>query len=90
MNNPQDNLAAIDGSWTHRLHIDGKLYWDLEYFLPSKLVYPKNVLPSDCRFREDMYYMSLGKLDKAQQYKEKLEVKQRHDRKLRETHHKKH
>ncbi len=44
-----------------------------------------NPLPSHSNFREDVVYRRLNKCVMAQEFKEVLEVKQRKDRKLRET-----
>lgn len=41
------------------------------------------VLPSDCRFREDLIELIKGNEDAAQKWKEVLEEIQRFDRKLR-------
>jgi hypothetical protein len=42
-------------------------------------------LPSDCRFREDSIALASGDLDFSAVEKERLEVLQRADRKLREV-----
>jgi hypothetical protein len=78
-------LATFQGSWTKNFLIGGKLYWDLQYMQPSRVIYPKNVVPSDCRFREDIYHMYINNLEKAGEWKEILEARARRDRGLRET-----
>lgn len=50
---------------------------------PSKLVYPKNVLPSDTRFRDDIYQLYTSNMEKAGERKELLEARARRDRELR-------
>ena len=44
-----------------------------------------DVLPSDSRFREDLLALKVGDLKQAQAQKEKLEKRQRQDKKLRES-----
>lgn len=81
--NPNEEIDTVDGSWTESIKIGSTVYWDLRY---NKYVKPRpdlDVLPSDCRFREDSYFLLKGNQAKAQEYKEILEVKQRRDRKLR-------
>ena len=46
-------------------------------------MYPTNVIPSDHRFREDVFYLYLGDQEKSAEWKEKLEVKARRDRTMR-------
>lgn len=41
------------------------------------------LLPSDCLYREDSAALATGDLELAQEEKERLEVLQRHDKKLR-------
>ena len=43
----------------------------------------ENPLPSDCRFREDSIALCSGDMEFAQDEKERLEVLQRKDKKLR-------
>ena len=44
------------------------------------------VLPSDWRYREDLIWLKYGYMSIAHQWKLRLEVQQRHDRKLRLEH----
>jgi hypothetical protein len=83
--NPMVTLASFSGSWTKNFLIGGQLYWDLQHMQPSRVIYPKNALPSDSRFREDIYHMYLNNLEKAGEWKEILEARARRDRNLRET-----
>lgn len=76
-------IDEVEGCWTESLKIGGVKYWDLRYNDYNLVTPSKNVLPSDCRFREDSYYLFRRNQPKAQEWKVKLEVKQRHDRKLR-------
>lgn len=43
-----------------------------------------NPLPSDCRFREDSVAVANGDMELAQDEKERLEILQRKDKKLRQ------
>eukprot|EP01017_Pseudomicrothorax_dubius_P046364 TRINITY_DN8156_c0_g1_i4.p1 TRINITY_DN8156_c0_g1~~TRINITY_DN8156_c0_g1_i4.p1 ORF type:complete len:199 (+),score=51.57 TRINITY_DN8156_c0_g1_i4:64-660(+) len=83
LSNPEIKLSKVEGSFIGNIKFDGKCYWDLEKidpFTESKIEEP---LPSDCRYREDANYLARKDLDKAQEWKVKLEVLQRADRRLR-------
>lgn len=76
-------VCTVDGSWLSHLCFNGKKYWDLE---TSDIVLPMRVdkaLPSDCRYREDAVALAEGDMELSQSEKERLEVLQRHDKKLR-------
>jgi len=53
------------------------------------LEYEKNLLPSDSNWREDIAYRRLMQIPRAQNEKERLEVLQRNDKKLRNDYSKK-
>ena len=75
----------MNGSWLSHLDFNGIEYWRLEtsdIILPMR-VEEKILLPSDCLYREDAAALAAGNLDLAQNEKERLEVLQRHDKKLR-------
>ena len=76
-------VEDISGSWTDSLMIGDKVYWSLSYSECFKAIPCKQALPSDSRFREDVYWLAKGDLEKAQKWKDELEVKQRRDRRLR-------
>jgi hypothetical protein len=64
-NQRDEELDFVEGSWTESVKIGGKTYWDMHY---NNYIKPRpdlNVLPSDCRFREDSYYMYKGNIAKA-------------------------
>jgi hypothetical protein len=76
-------ICEVDGSWLSHLGFNGKNYWTLEN---SDIIFPLRPeisLPSDCRYREDACALADGDLDHAQYEKERLEVLQRSDKKLR-------
>ncbi|CAH0482402.1 unnamed protein product [Peronospora belbahrii] len=82
---PAREICDVSGSWLHDLVFDNKTYWSIDkhqsgYMMP----YPKEkILASDSRHREDLHYLAAGDLDESQEWKVKLEVLQRADRKLR-------
>lgn len=76
-------VCEVEGSWLSHLSFNERKYWDLE---TSDLILPVRLddcLPSDCRYREDAVALSEGDIELSQQEKERLEVLQRSDRKLR-------
>ena len=56
--------------------------------LAIKHVPAGKALPSDCRFRDDLVYLLSDDLENSQHFKEKLEQRQREDRKLRKEYQK--
>lgn len=77
-------IGRISGSYLDKIYIDDKCYWDLGLVRSCQTVgEQKNVLKSDCRYREDLIYLIKNDLNNAQNWKTQLEVLQRHDRKLR-------
>ena len=77
------DVCEVTGSWLSHLNFNGKTLWELEN---SDIILPmrsENPLPSDCRFREDSVALGEGDLEQAQIEKERLEVLQRLDKKLR-------
>jgi Oxysterol-binding protein len=78
-------LSAIQGSWLADVRFDEVEYWRLGQYKPWPIrnVAREHVLPSDCQLREDIAALLTGDLDHAQNIKEKLEQRQRNDRKLR-------
>ena len=76
-------VCEVEGSWLSHLCFNNKIYWDLE---TSDIILPmpvENPLPSDWRFREDSTALNTGDMEFAQDEKERLEVLQRRDKKLR-------
>ena len=68
MSNPNEILSKVTGSWLENVCFDGKVYWDLEKIEPASLMKSLDPLPSDCRYREDLIYLSRKDLQKAQEY----------------------
>ncbi|GLC59093.1 Oxysterol-binding protein 4 [Pleodorina starrii] len=57
--------------------------WDMRTSRLSPAVPLEAPLPSDCRAREDVVFLKAGDQEKAQEWKQTLEERQRRDRKLR-------
>ena len=72
----------IEGEWTSFISFDGVEYWN-NNMKTLKLFSHEFTLPSDGRFRPDLINLIEGKEEQSQIEKEKLEVRQRQDRKLR-------
>eukprot|EP00922_Rhytidocystis_sp_ex-Travisia-forbesii_P063674 GHVS01094692.1.p1 GENE.GHVS01094692.1~~GHVS01094692.1.p1 ORF type:complete len:458 (-),score=88.58 GHVS01094692.1:16-1221(-) len=55
-------VGRVEGSWLDELRFDGVRYWSLCDYEPAKPepVDLSEVLPSDCRFREDALYLQIG------------------------------
>ena len=77
-------LAQITGSWLEYLEIDGKQFWCIDKHFPTRAQPVENPIPSDCRYREDLIWVKYGNLHFAEEWKVKLEERQRHERKLKQ------
>eukprot|EP00743_Colponemidia_sp_Colp-15_P000527 GILK01000592.1.p1 GENE.GILK01000592.1~~GILK01000592.1.p1 ORF type:complete len:588 (-),score=111.82 GILK01000592.1:185-1948(-) len=77
-------LATISGNWLETVEINGTKLWDINQDTPSRPIPLEKPLDSDCRFREDLIWIKRNDVKKAQEWKLKLEVRQRADRKLRQ------
>lgn len=80
-------IAKIQGSWLSHLDFDEERYWTLKEEVVDCWTPIADPLPSDCRYREDLVWLSRGDLDRAQEWKCTLEHLQRADKKLRPHHH---
>ena len=72
----------IEGEWTSFISFDGVEYWN-NNMKTLNLFSHEFTLPSDGRFRPDLINLINGNEEQSQEEKEKLEVRQRQDRKLR-------
>ena len=72
----------IEGEWTSFISFDGVEYWNND-MKTLKMYSHEFTLPSDGRFRPDLISLIDGNEEQSQIEKEKLEVRQRVDRKLR-------
>lgn len=85
-------VSKVEGSYLSHIEFDGVRYWDMRDNVQIKKIEIKHQLASSSLYREDRILLSqgnsknlfLGQLDAAQKAKEKLEIIQRTDRKLRE------
>jgi len=76
-------LGTIEGEWTSYLNFDDVEYWNIENKYAFTLFSHEYTCPSDGTFREDLIYFIKDDQERSQTEKEKLEVRQRQDRKLR-------
>jgi len=65
------------------LRIDGELFWEMDKYVPFRFHPMPWPLPSDSRYREDLLWLRYENLKYSQEWKSKLEVQQRHDKKKR-------
>lgn len=63
--------------------IDGIEYWNIDTMEPMKAQPIPNALHSDPRYREDLIWLKRENESYAQTWKTRLEIQQRHERKLR-------
>ncbi|KAL3665448.1 hypothetical protein V7S43_009483 [Phytophthora oleae] len=82
---PPREICDVSGSWLHDLVFGNKTYWSINKYQSGYMMpYPEDkILASDSRHREDLHYLAAGDLDESQEWKVKLEVLQRADRKAR-------
>jgi hypothetical protein len=79
-------LGKLGGRWIEALLIDGKEFYSVKQ-KPYEMIHYEYPLNSNSNYREDLLYRKLNDLAKSQSEKERLEVIQRNDRKLREMYH---
>ena len=78
------SICKISGEWTNNIKFDDEEYWNIYDEPLLNMYYDENMmLPSDGSLRPDLQNFIQGNMDASQNEKEKLEVKQREDRKLR-------
>ena len=79
------SIAKISGQWTNSLVFDDKEYWGINDNKVLTMFHDeKYMCPSDGSLRTDLQCLIKDKEDASQKEKERLEVRQRQDRKLRE------
>jgi hypothetical protein len=82
-----ERICEIYGNYCGFLEFDGDRYWDVRDTIKFKVAESENdILPSDSRYRQDLVSFKKGDVEEAQNFKEKLELDQRHDAKLRSHH----
>ena len=77
------SYCKIEGEWTSFISFDEKEYWNIDKVKSFTVYSHPFTLPSDGRHRGDLINLIKGDQEKSQEEKEKLEVRQRQDRKLR-------
>ena len=77
-------ISKITGEWTNNIKFDDVEYWGIDDDNILKMYHDENyMLPSDGSLRTDLQCLIKNKEDASQKEKERLEVRQREDRKLR-------
>ena len=83
------HICNVYGNYCGYIDFDGVRYWDqreVDKVWQEYTMLPQDkILPSDSIFRQDALTLKTGDVDQAQVEKEKIEVSQRYDKKLRDT-----
>ena len=78
------SVSKISGEWTNNIKFDDVEYWKIHDENILTMYHDENyMLPSDGSLRTDLKCLERDKEDASQKEKERLEVRQREDRKLR-------
>ena len=78
------SISKISGEWTNSLRFDEKEYWGIHDDNILTMYHDEEYMcPSDGSLRTDLQCFAKGKEDASQKEKERLENRQREDRKLR-------
>jgi len=75
--------VTVTGSYLSHIEFDEIRYWDIRDNYPISIIEKEKNLPSSSILREDRLLLSENLIKEAQAAKEKLEILQRNDRKLR-------
>ena len=78
-----EEIWEVHGDTLHELVIDGENFWTIDEYVPHRMYPDPHCLPSDARYREDLLWLHYDDQKYAQEWKCKLEVQQRHDKKQR-------
>jgi hypothetical protein len=78
------SLGKVSGRWSKSVFHDGVEIFSFDRELPLAIEHESAPLPSDSNWRDDIEYRRRNQTTRAQIEKERLEVQQRMDRKLRE------
>ena len=79
----EEEIWEVYGNVLKDLRIDGELFWEMDKYVPFRCHPMPWPLPSDSRYREDLLWLRYENLKYSQEWKSKLEVQQRHDKKKR-------
>jgi hypothetical protein len=78
------SICKISGEWTNNIKFDDEEYWGIHDDNLLTMYHDENLMcPSDGSLRTDLQCFIKGNVDASQKEKEKMEVRQREDRKLR-------
>ena len=78
------SICKISGEWTNNIKFDEEEYWGIHDNTLLTMYHDENLMcPSDGSLRTDLQCFIKNNIDASQKEKERLEVKQREDRKLR-------
>ena len=78
------SICKISGEWTGSIRFDDAEYWEIHDNKVLTMYHDEDkMLPSDGSLRTDLQCFNKGLEDESQKEKERLEVRQRDDRKLR-------
>jgi hypothetical protein len=78
-----EEVSVIEGNWLKNLIIDGVEYWNVETHKGVFHTFSAHPLPSDWRYREDLIWLWRGNRQLAENWKHRIEERQRQDRHLR-------
>jgi hypothetical protein len=78
-------IGNISGSWLHYVKVGSTIMWDIDKMDAFPLLYDKEPIDSDWRFREDLLWLHRNNLNYAQEWKLKLEQQQRVEEKVRHS-----
>ncbi len=77
-------VSACEGNWLSHLDWDGDRHWTLaETHVHDWKEMGDDALPSDCSKREDLSALLNGDMELSQEHKDRMEMTQRRDAKLR-------
>jgi hypothetical protein len=77
-------VCKVYGSYLSYIEFNNIRYWDIRENVGIRPVELKKQLMSSSLYREDRILLEQGHIDLAQEAKERLEILQRNDKKLRE------
>ena len=83
INDIQEEIWLIYGDIVKEVIIDDEQFWNIDDELPYRINMDPHSLPSDSRYREDLLWLKYENQKYSQEWKNKLEVQQRHDKKQR-------
>lgn len=79
----EEEICDVWGNVLEELRIDDEVFWSISDYTPYRYFPMPTSLASDCRYREDLLWLQYDNLKYSQEWKSKLEVQQRHDKKMR-------